>query len=179
MAGCQGNAELISGENSYADGMVLPDLVPIVLREGEKLKVIATTSIIGDVVSNVGGGAIDLAVLMEPGQDPHSYEPAPGDLAAIERGDLIFVNGMGLEEVLLDIIRKTTSAAVVPVSAGIKPIAIAEYGHDESEHTEKAETMQGEFTGDPHFWTDPNQVMVWVDNIKSVLIQINPENIDT
>ena len=70
---------------------------PATLAGGEKLRVVATTAILGDVVRNVGGDALDLTVLIGPGQDPHAYEPAPQDVAAIEKAQVVFENGLGLE----------------------------------------------------------------------------------
>jgi len=66
----------------------------------DKLEVLATTTIVGDVVSAVGGEQIQLSVLLPTGSDPHSFEPAPQDLARLEGADLIFANGAGLEEFL-------------------------------------------------------------------------------
>ena len=71
------------------------------LAVGEKLTVVASTSIIGDVVANVGGEVINLAVLIGFGQDPHSYRPAARDLATVADSHIIFVNGWDLEEGLV------------------------------------------------------------------------------
>ena len=89
---------------------------------------VATTSIIGDVVANIGGDAVDLTVLIGIGQNPHSFEPTPRDLAAVETADLIFVNGLDLEEVLMDAIYKTARGTIVTVSDGIEPLP---FGEDE------------------------------------------------
>ena len=70
----------------------LPVVEPMTAA-GERLQVVATTSIIGDVVRQVGGEVIDLTVLMQPGQDPHSYQPGAADLTAVADADLIFMNG--------------------------------------------------------------------------------------
>jgi ABC-type Zn uptake system ZnuABC Zn-binding protein ZnuA len=158
----QSNGQLQT--ESSLDGMVLPEVAAANLTGGEKLAVVATTNIIGDVVANVGGKAIDLTVLTEIGQDPHSFEPTPQELAAVEDADLVFVNGLGLEEVLMSAVENVATGPVVPVSAGIKPLAFSgeeNHGHEHS---------------DPHFWVDPNNVMVWVENIAWVLSQADPAN---
>ncbi|MGB9777330.1 MAG: metal ABC transporter solute-binding protein, Zn/Mn family, partial [Anaerolineae bacterium] len=62
---------------------VLPTLTPVSLGAGEKLRVVATTTLVGDVVARVGGDAIDLTVLLPPGADPHTYEPRPEQLRAL------------------------------------------------------------------------------------------------
>jgi len=156
-------------ENSHAE-MALPEISAVPLAGGEKLNVAATTNIIGDVVANVGGEAIDLTVLIEIGQDPHSFEPTPQDLAAIEDADLVFVNGLDLEEVLVDAIENVASGAVAPVSAGIEPLDKAEEG---GEHAEEEDHNHA---ADPHFWVDPNNVIVWVENIARALSDADPAN---
>jgi ABC-type Zn uptake system ZnuABC Zn-binding protein ZnuA len=143
--------------------MTLPTVAPVELGEGERLRVVATTGIIGDVVGNVGGKAIDLTVLIGVGQDPHSYQPTPQALAAIEDADIVFVNGLDLEEVLMETVNNTATGPIVPVSAGIEPLAFSDHEH---EHT----------GGDPHFWMAPRNVIVWTDNIEHVLSEADPAN---
>jgi len=180
MTACGQNisANTITGPGQETDTgqMTLPDVSVVQLTQGEKLAVVATTSIIGDVVAKVGGAAIQLTVLMEAGQDPHSFEPAPQDLAAIEDADLVFVNGLDLEEVLMESIRDITSGWVVPVSAGIKLLEIGEDNHEGEDHIEEINIETKNFRGDPHFWSDPNNVMVWVQNIEKMLTQGDPGN---
>ncbi|MFN2146306.1 MAG: metal ABC transporter substrate-binding protein [Anaerolineales bacterium] len=132
-----------------------------------KLNVVATTSIIGDVVANISGDAVDLTVLIGIGQNPHSFEPTPRDLAAVETADVIFVNGLDLEEVLMSAIEKTATGTVITVSNGINPLPFGEDGHaDEGNHA----------TGDPHFWVDPNNVIIWAENIAQALSDADPAN---
>jgi ABC-type Zn uptake system ZnuABC Zn-binding protein ZnuA len=124
--------------------------------------VLATTSIIGDVVGRVGGESIDLAVLMQPGQDPHSYQPGAADLSRAADADIIFVNGWDLEEALIaDLTAISGQAVMVPVSAGIEPL-----------------TMDGQVQGtvNPHVWLDVVNVVSWVDSIRTVLVAADPAN---
>ena len=72
--------------------------VPVGSDDG--LKVVASTTIVGDVVSQVGGDLINLNVLYPPGTDPHTFEPRPQDIAAISNARVIFISGLGLEESL-------------------------------------------------------------------------------
>jgi len=62
------------------------------------LRVLATTTLVGDVVKNIAGDAINLTVLLPVGADPHSFQPTPQDVARVSDADLIFANGAGLEE---------------------------------------------------------------------------------
>jgi ABC-type Zn uptake system ZnuABC Zn-binding protein ZnuA len=67
-----------------------------------RLKVVATTTFVGDVVGKIAGDAVDLFVLLEPGQNPHSYLASPRDMVRISEADIIFANGLGLEDFLDD-----------------------------------------------------------------------------
>lgn len=133
-----------------------------------RLKVVATTSIVGDVVRQVGGEYIDLDVLLPLGADPHGFEPSPRDIARIAGADLVFANGAGLEEFLQPLIRSAGGdAPVVEVSAGVRLIE----GQGGGEHP-----AEDAHTYDPHVWMDPNNVMIWVENIKNALSENDPGN---
>ncbi|HEX8683771.1 MAG TPA: metal ABC transporter substrate-binding protein, partial [Ardenticatenaceae bacterium] len=90
-----------SNTNNGQNAIALPEVGRANLMNGEPLRVVATTSIVGDVVARVGGEPIDLTVLMQPGQDPHSFQAAARDLARAGIAHVIFVNGFDLEEGLL------------------------------------------------------------------------------
>jgi ABC-type Zn uptake system ZnuABC Zn-binding protein ZnuA len=156
--------------------MTLPEVTPVALSQGEQLKVVATTNIIGDVVSNVAGDTVDLTVLIAIGQDPHSYEPTPQALAAIEDAQVIFVNGLDLEEVLMTTIENTATGVVVPVSAGIEPLVVEKHEHEGEEEHEEEGNEHEHANGNPHFWMDPANVIVWTNNIDRVLSEADPAN---
>lgn len=145
-----------------------PALSPVTLGQGEKLHVVATTSIVADVVANVGGrsGAdIALTGLLPRGTDPHSYEPTPRDLRTVADAHVVFANGAGLEEFLDEMLQNAGGdAAVVRVSRGVRLLSID--GADEDQH-------EG---SDPHVWFDPNNVVVWVQNIEHALSALDPAN---
>lgn len=171
------------GENEHEHGgeaemLALPELSALPL-DGRPLRVVATTSIIGDVVSRVGGEAIELTTLMGPAQDPHSYQPAAADLTAVANADVIFVNGWNLEEGLLDDLSNIAeNALLVPVSAGIEPLAFGEGAHAD-EHEDEAHEEEGEHHhsgADPHTWLSVHNVMKWVENAEASLSALDPSN---
>ena len=145
----------------------MPALSPATLGEGEKLQVIATTSIVGDVVRDVGGDLMDLTVLMPLGTDPHTFEPTPQDAAAVADAHVVFVNGVGLEIFLEPLLQSAgEGVTVVPVSHDIE---LLQFGGPH-EHN-------GEF--DPHTWFDPHNVIVWTHNIEHTLSTLDPGNAET
>ena len=153
----------------------LPALPEAKINEGDKLKVLATTSIIGDILSQVGGENIDLVVLLAPGQDPHSYEPSTGDLAAASQAQVVFINGWGLEEGLVEDLANTVdNAPIVPISAGITPLFSGD--HDSSDRN--LTQPEGQLA-DPHIWLDPHLVKQWAINSSHVLSTLDPANAHT
>jgi ABC-type Zn uptake system ZnuABC Zn-binding protein ZnuA len=148
---------------------MLPELKAADLG-GAPLKVVATISIIGDVVAQVGGDAIELTMLMGPGQDPHSYKPVAQDMVAVSEAHVIFVNGWDLEEALVhDLEDIGEDIPLVPVSANIEPLAFGGHEH-EGEHGEGA---------DPHTWFSIHNVEQWVENIEHVLGELDPAHAET
>jgi manganese/iron transport system substrate-binding protein len=136
-----------------------------------KLQVVATTTIVGDVVRNIGGDAIQLEVLLPPGSDPHSFDPTPQDVAKIAKAGLIFANGAGLETFLDPLLKNAGSQAqVVYVSDGIQLI------HFQSNLPGEESGPGG---GDPHTWFDPQNVKVWVQNIEKALSAQDPGDAQT
>jgi ABC-type Zn uptake system ZnuABC Zn-binding protein ZnuA len=112
-------------DDSHHDG-----IEPADLSDGRLLRVVATTSILGDVVRTVAGDAAEVTVLMAVGQNPHGYTPTPRAIAAIERADMVILNGFDLEENLVDVVETTSRGYVVEASAGISPIGAGEE-HDD------------------------------------------------
>jgi len=139
--------------------------------QGDQLHVVATTTIVGDVVRNVGGDTIHLDVLLPPGSDPHSFDPTPQDVAKVANADLIFANGAGLEAFLAPLLKNAGSnAQVVYVSDGIQLIRFQSNLPGEK---------SGSGGGDPHTWFDPQNVKVWVQNIEKALSAKDPGNAQT
>jgi ABC-type Zn uptake system ZnuABC Zn-binding protein ZnuA len=134
------------------------------------LKVVASTTIVGDVTRQVGGGLIELTVLFPPGADPHTFEPRPQDMAALNEADVVIISGLGLEEALESALETNVIGTLIHASDGIEVLAF-EGGEElagEEEH--------GHESGDPHTWTDPNNVIVWTENIAAALAEADPAN---
>lgn len=137
-----------------------------------RLQVVATTSIVADVVAQVGGEQIAITTLLPLGADPHTFEPRPQDAAALAQADLVFANGAGLEEFLHSLVESTgTEEKLVEVSAGIQLLEMKEHEAEGDVHEHEG--------GDPHTWMDPNNVIIWAENIAGALSQADPEHAST
>jgi manganese/iron transport system substrate-binding protein len=100
-----------------------PGLAP---AETTPLDVMATTTLVADVVRRVGADAVALRVLIPADADPHGWTPRPADVARMTRADVVFVNGLGLEEFLDRVLRMPEIAArTVSLSEGITPRRLA------------------------------------------------------
>lgn len=135
---------------------------------GQKLRVVATTGIVADLARNVGGDKIELVQLVPTGSDPHSFEPAPGDVVALAEAQVILANGLGLEEFLAELLENAGGrAATVPVSTGVEVRQFGQAGEPAGEGP------------DPHIWTTPANAIVMVHNIERALSALDPANAGT
>ncbi len=142
-----------------------------------KLNIIATTTLVADVVRQVGGEHVSVTALVPFEADEHAYQPSPRDVVRVSEADLLFINGAGLETFLEQMLESASEhAAPISVSEGIELLEAAgheEHAESEAEHGEAGHVHEG---GDPHVWTDPNNVVVWVDNIERALVEADPEH---
>ena len=104
-----------------------------------RLPVVATFSILGDIVSNVGGDRISLTTFVGPDGDAHTYEPTPGDARLLAQAAVVVENGLGFEAWLDKLLQSSGSkAARVAVSAGIQPRTLIEAGQTETDQIGRA-----------------------------------------
>ena len=114
------------------------------------LKVVATTSLIADVAKNIGGDLVDVTAIIPAGSDVHSYIPAPQDIARIIDADVVLVNGLGMEEGLLEIIEENAPDAHI-VSLGINVLSSDHHHEDEETHSdEPVATEEADHADDDH-----------------------------
>lgn len=140
------------------------------LQAERKLKLVASTTIVGDVVRQVAGENAELVILIPTGSDPHTFEPRPQDIAALSEADVVFINGLHLEEALDPALESNVQGKLVAVSDGIQALPF----NAGDEHQAEAEHA----AGDPHTWMDPDNVAIWVQNIAAALAQVDPQNND-
>ena len=153
--------------------------------DNREINVVATTPMIGEFVSQVGGDNINLTVLMPPEADPHTYDPAPQDAGKIADADLVFYTGLKYEPAaLIKLLENSACSAEVLAEVGenVFPIEFKEGGHDEEGHDDHDEEGHDDHAGhdhgayDPHFWFDPNRVAYAAEYIESKLVEFDPSN---
>jgi zinc/manganese transport system substrate-binding protein len=145
---------------------VLPILLAVTpAMAQEKLKVVATFSILGDFVRNVGGDRVEVVTLVGPNGDAHVYEPTPSDARRIAGAQVIFANGMGFEGWIPRLLKASgNKAPVVTASTGVKPVKPpAAHGHSHGHDHGRAT--------DPHAWQSVANAKLYVANIRDALIK--------
>lgn len=129
------------------------------------LKVVASFSILGNLVQEVGGDRVQVNTLVGPGEDAHVWQAKPADLKKLSGAPLFFVNGLGFEGWLKRVEQAAAyKGKVITVTQGIKPRTLKEnddHGHDHGKT-------------DPHAWHDPRAVLVMVENISRALQAADP-----
>jgi zinc/manganese transport system substrate-binding protein len=140
-----------------------------------KLPVVASFSIVGDFVREIGGERIALSVLVGPGGDAHVYSPSPQDAKTLAAAKVIFVNGLKFEGWIERLIKASaTEARVVTVSDGITVRRLPSQGHGHA-HGHKDKHGHDHSGGvDPHAWQSLANAKIYVRNIRDALALADP-----
>lgn len=127
-----------------------------------KKRVVTSFTIIADMAREVAGSAAEVESITKPGSEIHGYDPTPKDIVKAQSADLVLWNGMNLElwfEKFFENVKDVPSAVL---SEGVTPMGITE----------------GPYTGkpNPHAWMSPANAVVYVENIRKALVQVDPVN---
>ncbi len=129
----------------------------------EPVRVVATFSILGDLVRQVGGDRVAVSTLVGPNGDAHSFVPAPADAQAVASARLVVVNGLGFEGWIDRLIKASgTKATVIVASKGVVPIEEEEDGHGHGHAV------------DPHAWQNVANTKIYIANIRDGLESVDP-----
>ncbi|MCS0504771.1 metal ABC transporter solute-binding protein, Zn/Mn family [Ancylobacter mangrovi] len=124
------------------------------------IDVVASFTVLADVVKNVGGDHVNVKSLVPPDGDPHEFEPSPDDAKAVGAAAVTFLSGEGLENWFQRLAKASgTKAKPVVVSSGIKTHTFEE---------------DGKKVTDPHVWNSIPNVLIWVGNIEKALAKADP-----
>lgn len=141
-------------------------LLPTSAQAPEKLKVVATFSILGDLVRNVGGDRVEVTTLVGPNGDGHVYSPTPADARQMAKAKVVFANGLKFEGWIDRLVKSSgTKATRIEASRGIKALEEEEHGHD-----------HGHDSLDPHAWQNIGNAKIYVANIRDALIAADPDD---
>ncbi|AMW28458.1 MULTISPECIES: metal ABC transporter solute-binding protein, Zn/Mn family [Oscillatoriales] len=136
---------------------------PSVVSTGDEMpKVVSTTTIIADLTEAIASEQIQHTSLLQPGVDPHIYEPVPQDSIALENADLILYNGYNLEPGLIRLIEAVGQRA--------RRVAVAEF------ITPLNTEENGEIEPDPHVWGNVQNAIVMAEVIRDELIALSPDD---
>lgn len=126
-------------------------------------RVVATSTIIADLVEAVADDQVELTSILQPGADPHVYEPVPADSRALEQADLIFYNGYNLEPGLINLMNAAgVRAERVALGEVVTPLQL-----------QKGSTST---VPDPHVWGDVQNAIQMVQEIRTQLTELSPED---
>jgi manganese/zinc/iron transport system substrate-binding protein len=130
-----------------------------------KPKIVATTTMIGDLVAQIAGDKVELTVMMPAGTDPHTYKPTTKDLADVSRATRVFYNGLHLEGKMVDLFEEKMKSTTVAVTRSLDP------------KVDLLPWKEGEGGAhDPHVWFDVSLWSKAAGVVKETLAQADSAN---
>jgi ABC-type Zn uptake system ZnuABC Zn-binding protein ZnuA len=140
--------------------LLLASCQPAVIQNAGLPRVLAVESFLADIAQNVAGDRLAVGSLIPVDADPHAYQPSPQDAVRIENAGVLIINGANLEAFIAPLLQNTTGKQrVITASAGLTP---------------RSDPSGQNPLGDPHFWLDPNNVIIYVENIRDGFSQVDP-----
>jgi manganese/zinc/iron transport system substrate-binding protein len=135
-------------------------------EKSDKLNIVTTTSMITDLVQNIGGDLVEINGLMGAGVDPHLYKASEGDVSKLYNADIIFYNGLHLEGKLVEVFEKmeNTSKVQVPLAEALDKSTLIGSDYFASNY-------------DPHVWFDIEYFKVFARRVSEVLSENDPQHI--
>ncbi|MCW9037023.1 zinc ABC transporter substrate-binding protein, partial [Altibacter sp.] len=137
-------------------------------QSSDKLNIVTTTTMITDLVKNIGGDAVNVQGLMGAGVDPHLYKASEGDVSKLYNADIIFYNGLHLEGKLVEVFEKMETQNKTQV-------ALAEY-------LDKKTLIGSEYFAsnfDPHVWFDIQYYIQFAEKVAETLSEADSEHAET
>jgi len=162
MAGCSPAEKVSSIQNI---GCELGDVV-----NGRALNIATTVAPITSIVANIAGGTPTLIKGIVPeGTNSHTFEPKPSDAASLESADIIFINGLVLEEPTKDLAMANLKESANVCELGTEILPVSEYIYDFSFPKEGGKP-------NPHLWTNPPMAKQYAQVVRDVLVRRDPSN---
>ena len=137
-------------------------LLPLGATAAEKPKVITTFTVIADIARNVAGDRAEVDSITKPGAEIHNYQPTPRDILKARDADLVLWNGLNLERWFEKFLANLGPVPAAVISDGVEPIDISGGGYEGKPN--------------PHAWMSPDNALIYVENIRKALTQVDPDN---
>jgi ABC-type Zn uptake system ZnuABC Zn-binding protein ZnuA len=141
-------------------------------NDGGKLQVVTTVAPITSIVAQVAGDAADLRGIVPEGTNSHTFEPAPSVAELLSKADVIFVNGLKLEDPTKVLAEKNKAAGAKVVELGTTVLPESDYLYDVS-------FPKSEGKPNPHLWTDPTYARKYAEVARDTLAEADPDHADT
>jgi ABC-type Zn uptake system ZnuABC Zn-binding protein ZnuA len=140
------------------------------------LNVVATTTVLADLVAQTGGPLVTVSSLVPKGGEVHTYEPSPDDAVRLADADLIVMNGLGLDHWLLDLIQTTgnTDAPLVALAENLPGVAYLAPEHADEPDPEGSSPGHETETVNPHLWLNVGYAELYVDRLIEALVAADP-----
>jgi len=136
-------------------------------------------------VKAIGGDKVNISLMVQPGNSPHTYEPKASQMKDISKADVYFSIGVEFEEAWLPRFSdQNKKMRIVNIGEGIHKLAMAEHHHDTDEHEDEKHDEHGDEKHDehedegkdPHIWTSTTNVKAIAKNILNTLVKLDIEN---
>lgn len=157
-------------------GLLSLALAAPAMAQQPKLRVIASFSILGDIVAQIGGERIELITLVPAMADSHVFQPTPNDARSVANADVLVASGLNFEPWLDRLVAASGfKGRRIVASEGITPLALRDaHSHEHG----KTATATGGKADDPHLWHDLTRMQAYIDNIAKGLAAADPAGAD-
>lgn len=150
-------------------GTPSPATPPAQTPAAEPLSVVASTTVLADLVRQVGGERVNVHALIPAGRDVHTFDPAPSDVVRLSNADLLVMNGVGLDEWFEDLAEEAApGVALVILGENLEGVEYLE-GHadDDDDHDHAL---------NPHLWLDVSNTQRYVERLATTLVALDPDH---
>lgn len=153
--------------------LVLPQAVSAQEKAQEKIKVLASFSILADLVREVGGDRVEVSTLVGANTDMHGFQPTPAHAKAVAAAQLVVINGLGLEGWADRLVKAANyKGARLVATKGVKALTAETEGHGHNHKHKHSDRY------DPHAWQEVSNVKIYVANIRDALASVDPAGKD-
>lgn len=139
--------------------------------DGDRLNIVTTVAPITSIAANIAGDRADIVGVVPEGTNSHTFEPPPSSAALFSDADVIFINGLVLEE-------PTKELALTVMADGTPLIELGNESLDPSEYKYDFSFPEDEGKPNPHLWTDPDYALTYAEIIRASLTDVDPDGAD-